>query len=179
MTTIVFEPHATTPDNERKIASGHYDVALSEAGISQAKALGKRRCNEHFDVVFCSDLTRAYETAKLAFGNKFPIIQDERLRECNYGNFEHKPNIEVEAERPHRIDQPFPNGESYEQRSQAMKRFLQELFHHYSGKRALIIGHRATQYGLERWVAGKPLEEIVSAPWHWQPGWTYTLTRLP
>jgi broad specificity phosphatase PhoE len=178
MTTIIFESHATTPDNEQHIASGHYDVALSETGIQQAKELGQRRNGEHFDAIFCSDLQRSYETARLAFGGQFPIIQDERLRECDYGDFEHKPSAQVEAERGNRINQPFPHGESYEERSQFMKSFLQELLNTYPEKQVLIIGHRATQYGLERWLTDKTLEEIVRAPWHWQPGWTYTLAQL-
>ena len=178
MIDIIFESHATTFDNEKKSASGHYDVDLSPAGVEQAKQLGVRRKGEHFDAIFTSDLQRAYKTAKLAFGDAFPIFQDERLRECDYGTYEHRPGSEIEAERVKRIHEPFPEGESYEQRSEKMRSFLEELLQRYDGKRILIIGHRATQYGLGHWADGKTLEEIVQAPWKWQPGWTYTLSEL-
>lgn len=178
MIDIVFESHATTFDNEQKIASGHYDVDLSPKGVEQAKDLGERRKGEHFDAIFTSDLQRAYKTAQLAFGDAFPIFRDERLRECDYGTFEHKPSPEIEADRVNRIHKPFPEGESYEQRSELMRSFLEELLQKYDGKRILIIGHRATQYGLDRWAGGKTLEEIVQAPWSWQPGWNYTLNGL-
>jgi broad specificity phosphatase PhoE len=178
MIEIIFESHATTLDNEKKIASGHNDVALSEVGIEKAKQLGERRGDEHFDAIFCSDLQRSYKTAELAFGDKFPVFQDRRLRECDYGDFEHRPSSEIEAGRPRRIIQPFPNGESYQQRAEYMRTFLEELLPRYDGKRIMIIGSRATQYGLERWVDGKSLEEIVTAPWHWQPGWTYRLEKI-
>ncbi|HTH72327.1 MAG TPA: histidine phosphatase family protein [Candidatus Pristimantibacillus sp.] len=178
MVEIVFESHATTFDNEQKIASGHYDVELSPKGIELAKQLGERRKGEHFDAIFTSDLQRAYKTAKLAFGDRFPIFQDERLRECDYGDFEHQPSAFVDSERVKRITEPFPNGESLGQRADYMKAFLKELFPKYDGKRILIIGHRATQYGLERWANGKALEELTQAFWQWQPGWTYRLELI-
>jgi broad specificity phosphatase PhoE len=153
-------------------------VTLSEAGVKQAKELGHRRPGEQFDAIFTSDLQRAYQTAELAFGNAFPIIQDKRLRECDYGDYEHRPSAEIEADRINRITQPFPNGESYTQRAEYMKSFLEELQTKYEGGRVLIIGHRATQYGLECWITGKPLEEIVAAPWHWQPGWIYMFEEV-
>lgn len=178
MITIIFESHATTFDNEKKIASGHYDVDLSPTGMQKAKVLGRRRADEHFDAIFTSDLQRAYKTARLAFGDKFPIFKDSRLRECDYGEFEHKPSAIIEAERPNRITQPFPGGESYEDTSARMKDFLQDLLDKYDGKKIMIIGHRATQYGLDRYATGKNIAEIVKAPWQWQPGWKYKLEKI-
>ncbi len=178
MTTVIFESHATTFDNEQKIASGHYDVALSEKGVEQASELGRRRQDEHFDAIFCSDLKRSYMTATLAFGTKHLVYRDDRLRECDYGDFEHHPSSEIERVRPRYVHEPFPNGESYEQRAELMRSFLTEIQSGYAGKRVLVIGHRATQYGLERWSTGQSLLGIVSAPWHWQPGWVYEFTNI-
>jgi broad specificity phosphatase PhoE len=178
MMEIVFEPHAITYDNEKQIASGHYDVDLSPAGVEKAKQLGQRRKDEHFDAIFTSDLQRAYKTAELAFGEKFPVIRDRRLRECDYGDFEHKPKATIRAERIKRIDEPFPNGESYGQCAENMKSFLQELLEDYDGKRVLIIGHRATHHGLDRWILGRPLEQVVTEQWEWQPGWTYQFKKI-
>jgi broad specificity phosphatase PhoE len=106
------------------------------------------------------------------------LPQDKRLRECDYGDSEHHPSSEIEAERAKRIHEPFPGGESYEQCAERMRSFLSELLRQYDGKRVLIIGHRATQYGLDRWADGKALEEIVQAPWSWQPGWAYRLNQF-
>ena len=84
MVTIIFETHGTTYDNEARKASGHYDVELSPLGEQQSKELGGRYKDDHFDTIFCSDLQRSYKTAEIAFGNRFPIIKDARLRECDY-----------------------------------------------------------------------------------------------
>lgn len=175
MVTIIFESHATTFDNENNLSSGHFDVELSPVGVQQAKELGERYKDKNFDVIFCSDLQRSYKTAEIAFGNKFPIIKDKRLRECNYGDLTQHPSEEVDKEKVKHISVPFQNGESYEDCLKRMKDFLDELKqkYHGRGKNVLIIGHRATQYGLEHWINGIDLKTLVTTPFKWQPGWTY------
>lgn len=173
MITIIFEAHGTTFDNEAHLASGHNDVELSSLGIKQAKELGERYKYDHFDVIFCSDLQRSYKTAEIAFGNRFPIIKDKRLRECDYGDLTRHPSDEVEPQKAARINRPFPNGESYEQASKRMKEFLDDLKKNYDGKKVMVIGHRSTQYGLEHWIKGISLKDLVSTLFKWQPGWVY------
>ena len=175
MVTIIFEAHSTTKDNEAHLSSGWNDVELSELGLKQSKELGERYAKENFDAVFCSDLQRSYKTAEIAFGDRFEIIKDRRLRECNYGDLTRHPSGEVDIEKPNHIKSSFPNGESYEQTSVRMKDFLDDLAKNYNGKKVMIVGHRATQYGLEYWIFGKELSEIIATPWKWQPGWTYEL----
>ncbi len=179
MITIIFESHSTTFDNEKHLASGHNDVVLSSLGEKQARELGERYEGEKFDVIFCSDLQRSYKTAEIAFGDKFPIIKDKRLRECDYGDLTQHPSFEVDPEKIKRIKISFPNGESYEQTTVRMKSFLDDLKKNYDlpagrqGVKVMIIGHRATQYGLEYWIKKHSLEEIISNSWKWQHGWTY------
>ncbi|MDP3974246.1 MAG: histidine phosphatase family protein [Candidatus Daviesbacteria bacterium] len=175
--TIVFEVHGTTFDNEAHLSSGHFDVELSPLGIKQAKELGARYKDQEFDAIFCSDFRRSYRTAEIAFGNKFPIVKDNRLRECDYGDLTRNPSDEVEPQKLDHISKPFPNGESYEQTSKRMKEFLDDLRQKYHDRdiNVLIIGHRATQYGLEHWINGIDLKTLVSTPFKWQPGWSYTI----
>lgn len=173
MITIIFESHATTFDNEKHLASGHNDVELSPLGIQQAKELGQRYQDEYFDAIFCSDLQRSYKTAEIAFGNRTLIIKDKRLRECDDGNLTRHPADEVEPQKVVHINKPFPNGESYEQAAQRMKEFLDDLKKNYDGKKVMVIGHRATQYGLEYWINGVSLEILTTTPFKWQPGWVY------
>ncbi len=33
-------------------------------------------------------------------------------------------------------------------------------------------------YGLEHWIKGVSVSEAVTAPWKWQPGWTYLLKEI-
>lgn len=179
MVTIIFESHATSLDNEAGLASGRYDVALSPLGEKQAHELGERYEDQHLDAVFCSDLKRSHRTAEIAFtGRTMPIIRDARLRECDYGTFTRQSSAEVERERARHISEPFPGGESYQEAAIRMNKFLQDLLKEYDGKKVLIIGHRATQYGLEHLINNRQLKEIVAAPWAWQPGWVYSLKEI-
>lgn len=178
MVTIIFESHGTTVDNENHIASGANDVNLSILGEEQAKELGKRHTDDKFDAIFVSDLIRSSKTAEIAFGNKFPIIKDSRLRECNYGDFNGHPEDEVKPMKPNKIEIPFPNGESYEQTTKRIKSFLEDLLQNYDEKEVMVIGHRATQYGLENLIKNVSLIDVINAKWNWQPGWKYILERI-
>jgi broad specificity phosphatase PhoE len=179
MVKIIFESHGTTYDNETETSSGWFDVELSDLGKKQAKELGERYKNDYFDAIFCSDLQRSYKTGEIAFaGRNIKIIKDARLRECNYGDLTRHPNEEVELAKAEFIIDPFPSGESYEMTTKRMKDFLEDLLKNYEGKKVMIIGHRATQYGLEYWIKKIPLKEVVTVSWKWQPGWTYLLDKI-
>ncbi len=174
MITLIFEAHGTTFDNEQHLSSGWNDVELSSLGIKQSKEMGIRYAHIHLDAIFCSDLKRSIDSTTIAFeGRNIKIIVDQRLRECNYGDFTQHPSAEVDKEKPKRIATPFPKGESYEQCADRMKLFLHDIQKNYEGKTVMIIGHRATQYSLEHWINHIPLKTIIPALWKWQPGWKY------
>lgn len=171
---IYFATHSTSKDNEAEIASGWKDVELSELGIQQSKELGERFKNIKIDLICCSDLKRAVDTVQIAFQNKLPIISDKRLRELNYGDFNGKPSEIVGYMKKERIKEPFPNGENYEQAMIRVHNFYKELKQNHSDKTVLVVGHRATQYGLDTLI-GKTLEECLNVPFKWQPYWEYDI----
>jgi broad specificity phosphatase PhoE len=170
---IYFVTHATSKDNEKGIASGWRDVELSEIGIQQAKNLGERFKGVKIDLICCSDLKMAVETVKIAFGEKYPVIIDKRLREINYGDFNGKPKELIDSIKEKYIKEPFPNGESYEQAVARVQEFFKELKEKYPDKVVLVIGHRATQYGLEVLTGQKTLKECLETTFKWQPYWEY------
>ena len=177
---IIFVTHATSLDNEQRLASGHYDVALSEVGEQQARELGLRYAGEPIAAVFCSDLQRSYRTAEIAFaGRKLAILRDARLRECDYGDLTRHPTAEIERLRLQCVEEPFSDGESYRQVAERTRDVLNDLFQQYNGRTILIVGHRATQYSLDHLLKGLPLAEAVTAPWTWQPGWEYEMPGVP
>ena len=56
MIDIWFEAHAQTHHNAAGIASGHYDVALTDRGREHAQSvLRSRYADQHFDVAYTSD----------------------------------------------------------------------------------------------------------------------------
>lgn len=171
MIDIWFERHAQTHHNVAGLASGHADVALTAHGREDARSiLRSRYASQHFDVVFTSDTQRAYDTAGLIFaGRPIPIVRDARLRECDYGDFEGRPRVDMEAARPLAIDVPFPHGESYAQVAVRMRSFLTQLAAECDGQRVLLVGHAATLWMLAHWLRDRPLAEVVGVllerPW--------------
>ncbi len=178
MTHIIFHSHSTTDDNEAGFASGHNDVELSLKGIAEAKQLGLKYKGQKFDAIFCSDLQRSYKTSKVAFNKRFPIIQDKRLRECDYGEFTHVPKQQMKAERINRITLPFPNGESYIQVLSRIKSFLKDISKDYDNKTILIIGHAGARIGLEYWLNQISVEDALTTIKKDEAGIKYRLSEL-
>jgi broad specificity phosphatase PhoE len=78
--------------------------------------------------VFCSDLGRAAETARIAFGGRgVPILHDWRLRECNYGMLNGTAVARLEVERTMHVVDPYSGGESYTAVVARVRRFLQDI----------------------------------------------------
>jgi len=175
---VVFETHSTSEDNESGIATGWLGGRLSAEGRQQAAQLGERRRADGVTAVFASDLNRAVETARIAFhGAGIPVFLDWRLRECNYGAMNGMPRSQLDAERSRRLDLPFPGGESWRDAVARPLPLLRELATAQQGERVVVIGHIATRWALDHYVRGIALEELVAAPFNWQPGWEYTLRR--
>ncbi|MDP2947738.1 MAG: histidine phosphatase family protein [Nanoarchaeota archaeon] len=170
---IYFAAHSTTKDNETHLSSGWKDVELSELGIKQSRELGETFKNVTIDLICCSDLKRAVDSVKIAFGDKIPTIIDNRLRELNYGDFNGKDSKIVDGMKIEKIEESFPGGESYNRAMGRTHEFYRELKDKYPDKIILIVGHRATQYGLDTLVGGKTIEECLSVPFKWQPYWEY------
>lgn len=176
---ITYFVHGTTTDNEQGISSGWSDVVLSELGIRQSVGLKDKIKDKQFDVVFCSDLKRAIDSAELTFGDAVPIIADPRLRECNYGQYNGKPSALVEPMQEKMISDRFPAGESYEDVKTRIADFLESLKQNYDGKRVAIVAHKAPQFSLDVLLKGKTWEQAFADDWRktksWQPGWEYEL----
>ena len=176
---ITYFVHGTTTDNENNLATGWNDGELSEKGIEQAKELGKLTANQNFDLVFCSDLKRAIDSAEFGFSDKYKIVQDARLREANYGDFTQKPTGPFKHNLVDFIDSPFPNGESYKNVEQRMHEFCDFLKDNYNEKHIAIVAHQAPQLALEVICNHKSWQQAIQEDWRntgsWQPGWTYEI----
>lgn len=179
MVKITYFVHGTTTDNEKNISSGWFDVELSDLGIKQSIDLKESVKGQHFDVVFCSDLKRAVHSAKLTFEGDVEIIQDKRLRECNYGEYNAQSSDIVEPMQEENITKRFPGGESYEDVKARIADFLDFLKANYDGKSVAIVAHKAPQLALDVLLNGKTWEEAFAEDWRkrkaWQPGWVYNL----
>jgi broad specificity phosphatase PhoE len=172
---LVYETHSLTLDNERGFATGWLPGELSGAGREGARALGERRRDDGIACVFTSDLRRAVQTAELAFErSSLEVRQDERLRECNYGELNGAP-VDLLEPRTRFLDEPFPGGQSYRDCVESMRTFLEDVVAELDGRRVLVIGHSAQRWALQHLLEGVPLEDAVDAPFDWREGWEYVV----
>jgi broad specificity phosphatase PhoE len=176
---ITYFVHGTTTDNEVEKSSGWNDVGLSDLGIKQSIDLKDQIKGKKFDVVFCSDLKRAIDSAELTFKGLVPIIPDKRLRECNYGKYNAQDSAIVEPLQEKCITDRFPDGESYEDVKKRLADFLEFLKKNYNGKSVAIVAHKAPQLALDVLLKNRTWEQAFTEDWRkrkaWQPGWEYNI----
>lgn len=178
MIEITYFVHGTTTDNAEKKSTGWLAGELSDKGIMQGVELAKTIKGQHFDIVFCSDLARAVESAKLNFYNReIKIKKDKRLRECNYGDYNGKDS--KLADYNSHITQKFPNGECLVDVEKRVHSFINYLKKNYDGKKIAIVAHRAPQLAFDVLTNGVSWEKALANDWrishNWQPGWKYII----
>jgi len=180
MVYITYFVHGTTPDNENGVATSWLPGELSGLGLTQAKTLAQQVAGRNFDAVICSDLARAVQTTEIAFGEHYKPIQDKRLREANYGDWNGKTHDLFKDRMEDFVDEPFPNGESYHDLEARMRSLCAELLEKYDNKHIALLAHQAPQPALEVIASGKTWKQAIDQDWRktksYQPGWEYVLT---
>ncbi|MFX0148632.1 MAG: histidine phosphatase family protein [Candidatus Hodarchaeota archaeon] len=177
MIKITYFVHCTSIHNKKGIAAGWKGSRLTRKGKKQAKKLGELVCDKIFNVIFCSDLNRAVETANLAFSENYFIIQDKRLREINFGEETNLRTSVLIPKQVYYIDKPFPSGESYKDVEVRITDFLNFLRVNYQNNHIGIVAHQAPQLALEVLLNNKTWVQAFHDDWRakgeWQPGWEY------
>ncbi len=89
MTKIILVRHGESLGNKNHRFLGHTDWDLSELGHMQAEKLSDYLEGYHIDVIYSSDLMRAYNTVKPVADKKgMEIIKNTKLREIYAGKWE-------------------------------------------------------------------------------------------
>ena len=89
MLHLMLVRHGETEWNAQRRYQGQSDMPLSELGKRQAKQIAERLATQEIDVVYASDLKRAWETAQVIVEEKgMTIVSEPRLRELGFGVLE-------------------------------------------------------------------------------------------
>ena len=91
---LVFIRHGFSEWNAKNLFTGWRDVNLTERGVEEAKAAGKKLLNANFefDIAFTSVLTRAIKTCNIVLEEShqlwIPQVKNWRLNERHYGELQ-------------------------------------------------------------------------------------------
>ena len=134
--------HWEVPSNVNKVISGCNDEELTENGIKQAMDIKDKLKDIKFDVIFCSPVLRAKQTANIIVPN-CDIIYDNRLQEGNPGDMlGHKRN-ELDKEEWNSLEKEITiyNSESLLAGVNRARSFIKDIEQEYKDKTVLIITH--------------------------------------
>lgn len=173
-TEIYLLRHGETTWNVERRWQGQKDSPLSENGIAQAQAIGKRLSTIKFSQIYASDLLRTYETAcQIATHHELEVVRDARLRERKGGILEGLTTAEVKeqhpeiAERMQGIWPPDfapPGGESAIDLLDRSQNVLVDIAQEHVGEQVAIVSHGGLMRVFLQHVMGIPLERPFPLP---------------
>jgi broad specificity phosphatase PhoE len=188
---IVVVRHGQTIANKEGILQGQIDTQLDEVGLLQAKAVAQRLKNQHFDLVYSSDLSRTMVTAQeiVKFHQGLEVIPTPYLREWHLGIFQGQKLADLKSSNPDFLtalkkdgsNANIPEGENVEEFHKRIVTFLDDIANKHLGKRILLVSHGGSIGRMLIHVFGplsstntRPLCDNVSissfryTPGHWQ-----------
>lgn len=156
--------HGQTEWNVLKKMQGLADIPLNNNGIKQANEVKKKFDELDIDLIYCSPLIRAKQTAEIINKNKkLNIIFDDRLKERNYGEFEgiNKSTFNYNEFWAYRKNIHYKEAENIQDFFERINVFLQELKYNYSDKNILIVTHAGVLKAIECNIKGLMNDEDI------------------
>ncbi len=157
------------PDRERRYI-GQQDLPLNDEGLRQARAWSAYFAQDRPDVLYCSDLARCRETARL-IGRRCALEPEPRpeLREVALGEWEGETFAAVKTRDPaafqargkHIADHRPPAGESFRDLEQRVWPFFQTTARQ-GPPRSLLVTHAGVMRVLLSRLLGMPLGNLFA-----------------
>lgn len=156
--------HGQTEWNALKKVQGKADIELNEKGIKQANDTKILLKNEKIDLIVCSPLTRAIQTAKIINNDRnIPIVFDERLSERDFGEFEGMPNTDFDYESfwSYKQNVQYQKAENIRKFFQRVYNSLDDIHLKYKDKRILIVAHAGVSIPVYCYFNGIPNKDTL------------------
>lgn len=150
MTTFYLSRHGETVWHAENQYAGSTDVAMTERGYAQGRALERWAAVVKPDAVYSSDLSRAVETAApAAAALGLQAVIDTRLREVDFGRGEGLTRAQMREIFPAELDAflarpgtvPLPGGEPGIAATARARAALDEIARAHPEGRVLIVMH--------------------------------------
>lgn len=152
MMKLLLIRHGQTDWNLLGKYQGQTDIALSGEGIRQADLLAQNFPVDTLDIIYTSDLQRAFMTAeRLAEKFSAPLYADKALRELNFGAWEGLTYQEIAERWPQEVKNLFgapeklqiPEGETFLMLQRRAMDKIHEIHAENEGKNVAVVAHGA------------------------------------
>ena len=135
--------HGKTDWNKEHKTMGRIDIPLNEEGRKQAYITSEKIGDANIDLIICSPLERAKETARIInTERKLPMLFDDRIMERSLGDLEGK-SYTPDNDRlwDININTDEYNVETMEKFKERVYGFIEYLLHEYEDKDILVVTH--------------------------------------
>jgi broad specificity phosphatase PhoE len=167
-TTFFLVRHGESENNVKRLLSSWPEKQifhLTEKGREQATAAAEKLRGKEIMKIYSSPITRALETARIiADVVGVDIVQDERLRETDFGIYDGKsPDVRSAkyATDLDRIDTDAWELEGLRNVRNRVGAFLEEIMRSDSGKNIVIVSHGDPLELLHGMLLGQTIEESL------------------
>ncbi len=161
---ILLTRHGQTEWNLLKKVQGKADIELNKTGIQQAKTTRDYLKYERIDLILCSPLKRAIQTAEIINqGRNIRIVIDERVSERDFGEFEGMPNTDFDFNAFWSYEQnlKYDKAENIKDFFRRVYNFLDNIKNEYAGKNILIVAHGGISIPVKCYFEGIPNAETL------------------
>lgn len=149
--------HGQTEWNVMKKMQGSADIPLNEKGLEQALITKENLTDIKVDMIFCSPLIRAKQTAEIINSDRnLEVIFDERLRERDYGEFEgtSKSSFDYNEFWAYTKNKSYEKAENVQVFFSRIYNFLDEIKERYPDKNILVVAHAGVMKAIECYANG-------------------------
>jgi alpha-ribazole phosphatase len=169
VTTRIWLIRHGEPNDVQGRCYGALDIGLSATGRDQMERVAIRLQAEPLTAIYSSPRLRTIESARvLASFHQCGYVEDDDLREIDFGDFEGRTYDEIAASNPRLyrqwMDTPtkvqFPNGESFAQMRPRVLKAFQRILKSREGQSVAIVTHGGAIRILLAWVLQMPDECI-------------------
>ncbi len=173
MAKIYITRHGETEWNKAKKFQGHLDSKLTDKGRTQAMWLRDHLVDTHFDAVYASPSSRAYDTAVIVTGDRdLPVQKVDKLMEINMGIMEAKTYEEVETNHNKLFHDFWKNpqtyepegGETYHELTERAVASIEEIAAKHRGQNVLVVTHGGTLKAIITHYENIPLKDLWGPP---------------
>jgi len=168
-TRLLLVRHGQTAYNAEVRFMGQLDIPLDEIGRIQAQAVARRLSAERPAAMYCSGLSRAFDTAtaiQTAIASHPELRIDGRLTEGHFGTWQSKTYDSLRISDAERLAQweadrlrvSPPEGESLSQIAERVQAAYADICAENPDKTVIIVAHGGSLQALITLALGLPLE---------------------